>query len=225
MDRRTARTREALLDAAEELFSERGFSAVGNRELVALAGVNLAAIQYHFGSKLGLYLETVRRAGQRPEVVETWRTLEECPEEPVGAARALVSFLRLLTSRLLADRELSACTRLMLREALRPSEALPDVVVSFTRPHEELLVRAIRRVAPGLGPREARLASRSLLGQVFHHHLFRPFFEQERGEPYDEGEIRSIADHVARFSLRGLGLPSRRVESALREPTRPRSVR
>ena len=57
-----ADTRAALLDAAEALFSRKGYAAVGIREIVEQADVNIAAIKYHFGSKADLYTETVRRA-------------------------------------------------------------------------------------------------------------------------------------------------------------------
>src|SRR5688572_5880982 len=62
---RPAGTRDVLLEAALRLFAERGYDAVGIREIVAGAGANLAAVKYHFGSKRELYLETVRHAMDR----------------------------------------------------------------------------------------------------------------------------------------------------------------
>jgi AcrR family transcriptional regulator len=44
-------TKERILDAAEELFSENGFAATSIRAITTRAGVNLAALNYHFGSK------------------------------------------------------------------------------------------------------------------------------------------------------------------------------
>src|SRR5215471_17249019 len=51
------RTRASILDAAERLYAERGFSDVTLRDIVAAAGVNLAAVNYHFGSKDELIAE------------------------------------------------------------------------------------------------------------------------------------------------------------------------
>jgi AcrR family transcriptional regulator len=51
------RTRAAILDAAERLYAERGFSDVTLRDIVGAAGVNLAAVNYHFGSKDELIAE------------------------------------------------------------------------------------------------------------------------------------------------------------------------
>ena len=50
-------TRTAILDAAERLYADRGFGDVTLRDIVAAAGVNLAAVNYHFGSKDELIAE------------------------------------------------------------------------------------------------------------------------------------------------------------------------
>src|SRR2546426_7908687 len=47
-------TRTRILDAAEELFMQHGFEGASMRMLTAKAGVNLAAVNYHFGSKHAL---------------------------------------------------------------------------------------------------------------------------------------------------------------------------
>lgn len=47
----TDETRDAILDAAERLFSEHGFDGTSIREMTRAAGVNVAAVHYHFGTK------------------------------------------------------------------------------------------------------------------------------------------------------------------------------
>ncbi len=54
-------TKEIILDTAERLFAERSFSSVSLREITAEAGVNLAAVNYHFGSKDALLLAVFKR--------------------------------------------------------------------------------------------------------------------------------------------------------------------
>jgi AcrR family transcriptional regulator len=59
--RRAARsrpTRQRILDAAEQLFAQRGFHGVSIRDITGTAGVDVALANYHFGSKQGL-LEAV----------------------------------------------------------------------------------------------------------------------------------------------------------------------
>ncbi|MEP7384360.1 MAG: TetR family transcriptional regulator, partial [Gemmatimonadota bacterium] len=55
-------TRERLLQRATALFAERGFEKVTVRDIVAAAGANVAAVNYHFAGKLGLYTEVIHRA-------------------------------------------------------------------------------------------------------------------------------------------------------------------
>lgn len=54
-------TRTRILDAAESLFTENGFDGTSMRMITGRAGVNLAAVNYHFGGKNGLIREVFRR--------------------------------------------------------------------------------------------------------------------------------------------------------------------
>lgn len=54
-------TKQKILDAAEELFGENGFAATSMRHVIAKAGVNLAAIHYHFGTKQDLLDQVILR--------------------------------------------------------------------------------------------------------------------------------------------------------------------
>jgi AcrR family transcriptional regulator len=54
-------TKERILSAAEELFARHGFAGASLRAVTATANVNLAAVNYHFGSKENLINEVFRR--------------------------------------------------------------------------------------------------------------------------------------------------------------------
>jgi AcrR family transcriptional regulator len=56
-----AATRQAIFVTAERLFALHGFQKVSLRDITAQAGVNLASVNYHFGSKDGLLFEIFRR--------------------------------------------------------------------------------------------------------------------------------------------------------------------
>jgi AcrR family transcriptional regulator len=55
------RVREAILDCAEQLFAERGFHGTSIREITERAGLRLAAVNYHFGTKEGLFRDVLLR--------------------------------------------------------------------------------------------------------------------------------------------------------------------
>ncbi|WP_024867959.1 TetR/AcrR family transcriptional regulator [Pseudoxanthomonas suwonensis] len=84
-------TKDRILGAAEELFAQHGFAATSLRQVTSLAAVNIAAVNYHFGSKENLVNEVFRRrmdgmTAARLEQLET--ALREHPGElePILAA-------------------------------------------------------------------------------------------------------------------------------------------
>ena len=95
-------TKEKLLDAAERLFSERGYDATSLRQIIAEAGVNLAAIHYHFGSKEELLDELVLRKAT-PVNEERLKLLERLEAEAGGGRleveRVLDAFLTPMSRR------------------------------------------------------------------------------------------------------------------------------
>ena len=60
-----AETRERLIEAGERLFAQQGFKRVTVREICRAARANVAAVNYHFGDKLGLYREVLQGAIKR----------------------------------------------------------------------------------------------------------------------------------------------------------------
>ena len=83
LDATSADTKTRLLDAAEELFTEHGFEATSLRQLTAAAGVNLAAVNYHFGSKEELFQAVLTRRLD-PMNQERIQLLEALEREPGG---------------------------------------------------------------------------------------------------------------------------------------------
>jgi AcrR family transcriptional regulator len=90
-------TKDRLLDAAERLFGAHGFEATSLRGVTAEAGVNLAAVHYHFGSKEALLRATAARRVE-PINRERLRLLDkieaEAPSEALPLEPILEAFLR-----------------------------------------------------------------------------------------------------------------------------------
>ena len=62
LGRNDRETRDRLLKASEQLFAARGFRDVTVRDICRAARANVAAVNYHFGDKLGLYREVLQVA-------------------------------------------------------------------------------------------------------------------------------------------------------------------
>jgi AcrR family transcriptional regulator len=91
---RAAATKDKILDAAEALFMEHGFEATSLRSITATAGVNLAAVNYHFGSKEELFQAVLTRRldPMNQERVELLTRLErDAGPEPLPCDRILAA--------------------------------------------------------------------------------------------------------------------------------------
>src|SRR5262249_33318744 len=87
-------TKTKILDTAERLFADQGYDATSLRQIIAEAGVNVAAIHYHFGSKEELVGEGVLRRAA-PGNAQRVAVLERLVAQsgPVGGGRGLNAFL------------------------------------------------------------------------------------------------------------------------------------
>jgi len=85
IDATSADTKTRILDAAEHLFMEHGFEATSLRQLTTAASVNLAAVNYHFGSKEELFQAVLTRRLD-PMNQERILLLEKLEREAPGRA-------------------------------------------------------------------------------------------------------------------------------------------
>lgn len=208
-------TRTRLLDAAEELFAERGYEAVGIREIAERAAVNLSGIKYHFGSKRGLYLETVRRSMDERGSAEAWALLDAPVRSREEAAAALAAFVRAFLRVLLGPEESSSCACLVIQAATEGGDATELVAREFIRPNHERLVSLIGVLSPGADARTRSRCAQSVIAQLVHQRLFRGFIVRltpRQGE--GNAALDRIADEMTAFSLRGMGC-AELVEGAL----------
>jgi AcrR family transcriptional regulator len=146
-------TRTAILAAAERLYADRGFGDVTLRDIVAEANVNLAAVNYHFGSKDELIAElfVTRSLALNRERLRELRAAEEC-----GNGRAnIADILRALVGPSLRgcigpERDRSTAARFMIRASI---ESVPPIRRIRNREIDHLrkFVTAMRRALPDRG--------------------------------------------------------------------------
>jgi AcrR family transcriptional regulator len=144
------RTRALILDAAERLYAERGFGDVTLRDIVAAAGVNLAAVNYHFGSKDELIAELFATRGI---ATNRERLAELKAAEAVGGGRADVrAILRALVGPTLRgclgpDNEQSTAAHFMIRVSI---ESVPPIrrIKNREIDHLRKFAAAMRRSLP-----------------------------------------------------------------------------
>jgi AcrR family transcriptional regulator len=192
-------TRAKLLDAAGEVFAEHGFRDATVREICARANANVAAVNYHFGDKVGLYLEVLR---ETLTAVQT-DSLQEALTHSKTAQQALRLFITAVLGRIFGKGEQSLRTRIMVHELAQPSSALTHVVEEVIRPNYDKLRCLVGKIL-GRSPDDdaTRLCTHSVIGQIVHYIHARPVISILWPDLKMTSErIEQVANHIADFSL------------------------
>ena len=192
-------TRDKLLDVAGRIFADRGYRAATIREICVAAGANVAAVNYHFGDKLGLYTEVVRQSARLAEfqAAQIALDLSAPPEEILRAViRARIHSL------FRGDRP-DWNFRIMAHELAQPTPALRRLVNKAGQP---LFHRLLGLIGGMIGlPAEdesTRLCAISLLGQIMVYALAGPLVTAIWPKfELTPDQVERIADHIADFSL------------------------
>jgi AcrR family transcriptional regulator len=162
-------TRERVLDAALDLFGERGLTGTTVRDIAGRAKVNIAAISYHFGGKGELYREVARTviAGIETRVVSrAAHIIQDPPAEPAAALAALETMMETVVDVIVGPQEMRRVARFIIREQMQPTAAFEILFGTFTRLHT--IACRLLAAAAGLDPEaeETRLRAFLLIGQA-----------------------------------------------------------
>ena len=184
-------TRERLLDSAEERFAEAGYRAASVREITQAAQCNLAAVNYHFGSKGNLYRDVFLRRLRRlrEQRIASLRGVLEGTEprtstdEP-ALDRALRSFVGAFLEPLVEPGPGRRWVQLVAQEMRDPQLPARTFLDEMIAPVENAVADALQRLCPGLERAAAELCTHSLVAQLVHVvNLQRCWRSAGRGEP------------------------------------------
>lgn len=195
------KTRQRVLEAAVEVFAERGYRKATVRDICERANANVAAVNYHFHGKEGLYTSVLLYAHQC--------ACEKYPPQ-IGLGdnatleQRLQAFVRSLLLRIFDEGRHAWHGKLMSREMFEPTPALEALVENNIRP----LALQLESIVSGLlgdaqaNDKQVRLCTMSIVAQcVFYHHA-RPVVNcLYPKQKYTRQDVEQIASHITRFSL------------------------
>ncbi len=155
---RSTDTQSRILDAAEQLLAERGIEAASMRQVTTLAKANLAAVNYHFGSKEELIVQVYARR-LRPVNAERIRLLDELEQRQGGQAPTANEILTCYVApviRLIHDQANGGerFMRLLGRALYEPGSYLTPLFKDELEPVLTRFTQALRRVLPELSDEE-----------------------------------------------------------------------
>jgi TetR/AcrR family transcriptional regulator, regulator of cefoperazone and chloramphenicol sensitivity len=200
MEDRDRETRQRLIEVAARLFAERGFSKVTVREICKSARANVAAINYHFGGKKGLYDEIVQSA------IRTMHgTTEAIQQEGQGRPpeEQLRIFVRIFLTRVVQARD-GWIHGFMAQEFNDPTPALDLVVKHVVKPRMAYLGSVIAKLL-GCRPTDARVEHCVMSVQAQCLILLNDKIASRiQSFEITNKRLEHIADHIATFSLAGI---------------------
>ena len=206
-------TRLALVEAAGSLFAEHGLEGTSIRAIAERAKANVAAVNYHFGSKENLYTEVLRhvatRAMRRP--VAEYRAEAEATQSRCELSRLMADFMSDWFHSYFPPEGSAWHVRLMMRTLLEPSPSLQQLVDQVFRPDHSELEALLRAVCPGITEEQARFCAFTLSAQIAFFIMAKvPILLFLRMQDYDPAFLSSACEHVTQVvfaTLREYGSP------------------
>lgn len=210
-----AESRSRILDEAGKLFARDGFEGVTIRRIAARAGVNLAAVGYHFGSKKGLYHEVMCQIIRDvrpiigPVVSRIQGGVAAAADDPKRLSLLAAQFVRHTLNSVLTNERLRWQQALLVREFSQPSEEFPMILAEAISPMHDAVGKL---VAAALGKHrvdaEVRLLTTAVVGQCMIYQIARTLVCARMGwGDYTSDNVERLISMVTGSVQRTLGLP------------------
>lgn len=204
-------TRDRILDTAERLFSEQGYSATSVRQIITKARVNLAAVHYHFRSKEAL-LEAVILRRAIPANKERLHLLDICEREAEGGSPALESILHaFLEPGIRAAREKALGGMVFMRLIGRlqaEGDLLARIITAHFLPVLQRFSEALLKALPGIPKDDLFWRIHFAIGAATHALRGADSVELLSGGLSDAADPQIILDRLVQFLSAGLRAPA-----------------
>ncbi len=207
-------TKNRILDAAERIFAEHGFAGASLRAITADAGVNLAAVNYHFVSKEALMIAVLARRLE-PMNNDRLALLDRCEKEANGNPPPLDGLVRafivplLCLGRAPAPNGPSLSARLLGRMFAEPSAPVRRMCAEQVRSTAARFAAAFKRALPHLPAEEIFWRLYLSIGIVMHVLASAPMVEVISNGLCSSRDTVAINQRVVDFIIAGLQAPRR----------------
>lgn len=208
-----AHTRTRILDAAETLFAERGFESVSLRHITAEADVNLASVNYHFGSKEALIDEVIARRVQpinqrRLALLDERRAESDEPLTPEVLVECfIIPVLDTAGDSAHSGRPFS---RLMSRCMAEGTDRFPDVLIKQFTEVIARFVSEMSRTLPGVPPEIHQMRILFMAGAMSHALFNFDKLGPAAGPGTKTPDMSTLKSEMIAFIASGLSAPSSR---------------
>lgn len=202
---RPPKTCARLLDAAAELFAAHGYANVTIRDISDKADANIAAVNYHFGSKEKLYIAVMDHARQRA-LTEDPYPAGPPSTGPMSAEQRLHRHVRAMFGRAFATGPAGWYMQIVLREMVDPTPALAYALDDNIGPHQRRLEGIVAELMRQDPDSEAvKDAAAAIVATAIFYHSCRPMIEHLRpGFSFDQATAERLTQMVTGMALNGI---------------------
>jgi AcrR family transcriptional regulator len=202
-------TRDQILDTAERLFADRGIDAVSLRTLTAEAGVNLASVHYHFGSKEALVTEVFDRRVDRLNR-ERLEMLDEVERRTGDGPLPLEDVLRAFFAPAIHTSQQTGSTfmRLCGRMYAEPAEYVQKYFDEKFGPLIERFAAAFARTLPELSLKERGWRLHFAAGAMVFTLLESEKLKQYSNGLCDPANVDEAIEQMVHFAAAGMRAPA-----------------
>jgi AcrR family transcriptional regulator len=213
-------TKKKLIEAGVELFARYSYDGVSTRNLADRARVNLASIQYYFGSKEGLYSAVARHIVEEallwidPLISRINLTISDTAPSSKACFLLLCELMDNLLSHVLTDSQPKKWMGIFMREQIEPTKAFDILYEGVMGPIHHCLCRLIAGIfhmEPG--DQETKVKAFAVAGQIFMFHISRAEISRAmHWEGYGADAIELVLSIVLEHVRAVAGMPHEALE-------------
>jgi AcrR family transcriptional regulator len=207
-------TRKRILEAACEVFADKGFRDATVADICRRARTNTASVNYHFRDKQSLYVEAWTQAARR--ALELYPIDGGVPAD-AAAEQRLRGHIRATLQRMTDEGQLGQFHRLFRIELGNPTGLIDDLVKKLRKPLREHLMTVLRELlGPKASDQDVELCWMSVVGQC------RMLLKGKRArwadfsEPMSRQQLDVFVEHITAFSLAGIRAMRQQIEKRVR---------
>ena len=195
-----AETRRQILDTAGRVYAEKGFARTTSKEVCARAGVNMAAVNYHFGGKDGLYEAVLIEAHRQIVSLDELTAIAGSGADAPHKLRSVIGHLVALAAQ--ASGPWGA--RVLIQELSAPSPLAPALIKRAVLPKARLILGLVGEIV-GLPP-DHPVVQRALAFAVLPCAVLVLLPKHLRGRvlPALDADPAALFDDLMRYVLAGL---------------------
>lgn len=209
MTNKNISTRDLLIETAGELFAEHGFDGTSIKMIAEKSRQNIAAVNYHFGGKQNLFIETLRFV--LAKIMTPIPSKKRGKGKPAELDSELTNFVSERTRFLLSQATPQWYGGLIVRAIFGAPSEVHKIGVEIFSPDFDYLTDLALHYNAAIAPSEARRWAYSVVGQIFFYVFGRNVILLANNlSSYSEDYIEAVSKQISEIALQWLKISHER---------------